>query len=431
MRLRSLGVFGLTLLLVPTLALADPDRQISVDDVLRLHYAGVSEEIIISEIIVTGSVFELSVDEILRLKRAGLSDRLIQYMIDTERIDPGEDYLVESELDEGAYDYSDEEWEGEAWVNVIEESPEPVTTYNVSLSYSYPSWWYDCYWYDYWYYDWAYYPYRSSWSISIGAWYPGWYTCATWVAPCAGWRYSCGVYPTHYGYYSGYYNYHHSGSGYRYPSQTKYKSNRGGTTYYNAPTKLRVPDSRQTVDRPRELALGSDHSSSRLYPSKIKTGGGGRPIDTPIKTVGSGRPGPKTPSVGIADDGRKPPRRKVTAVRTPATGGRPVKVSDRTTKGVSRPPTGSQVRPPRRITNKSSGKAPNSIRKPPTRQPTRSVTKSPPKRSTPKRGVTTSPPKTSRPKGVRPAPKRSAPSRSKASTPRRSAGTKTRGSRGR
>ena len=113
---------GLALFCLTGSALADPSRELSVDDVLRLHWAGVSEEVIISEIIVTDTVFELGVEELLRLQDAEVSDRLIQFMVDTGL--PVGDAPPAIQYEE---DYSADESGGETWANVIEEDPEHLS----------------------------------------------------------------------------------------------------------------------------------------------------------------------------------------------------------------------------------------------------------------------------------------------------------------
>jgi hypothetical protein len=205
---------GLVLLLAPGISAGDPLEPLQVPDVVRLHLAGVSEDIIISEIIVTETVFYLTPDEIIRLKEAGLSDRLLQFMIDTAR--PAEMDEEESllEPESGVYESTDEysEWydsDGE-WVSVIEDEEEVTTNVHVSLDYHYGGWWYDYYWDDYWYFDWHYHPYRFSYVTYWGGWYPAWYNYywdGYWwfaVRPYAGYRW---WYYDAYGYRGWYHDY--------------------------------------------------------------------------------------------------------------------------------------------------------------------------------------------------------------------------------
>jgi len=59
------------------------DKPMTTEEVHHLLTAGVSEEVILSQIKTTDSVFELSVEEIIKLKKAGASDELIMCMIET------------------------------------------------------------------------------------------------------------------------------------------------------------------------------------------------------------------------------------------------------------------------------------------------------------------------------------------------------------
>jgi hypothetical protein len=53
----------------------------TIDDVLKLSHAGVSDDVIMSKIAKSGQTFDLSTDEILKLKSSGVSDRVIQAML--------------------------------------------------------------------------------------------------------------------------------------------------------------------------------------------------------------------------------------------------------------------------------------------------------------------------------------------------------------
>lgn len=58
------------------------------DEILELVEAGVSDEVIISQIKATGAYFELTSEDILFLKDQGVSDAVIKAMIDTARKRP-------------------------------------------------------------------------------------------------------------------------------------------------------------------------------------------------------------------------------------------------------------------------------------------------------------------------------------------------------
>lgn len=55
----------------------------TVDEVIALHQAGLSEATILTQIEVTGTIYALDKDELIKLKQAGLSAGLIQAMIRT------------------------------------------------------------------------------------------------------------------------------------------------------------------------------------------------------------------------------------------------------------------------------------------------------------------------------------------------------------
>jgi hypothetical protein len=58
-------------------------ERLSVADILKLHAAGVGDDVIVAKIHASGEVFSLDVDEIVRLKRAGLSDRVLAELVRT------------------------------------------------------------------------------------------------------------------------------------------------------------------------------------------------------------------------------------------------------------------------------------------------------------------------------------------------------------
>ncbi len=164
---------------------AAPAEPLDLDDVIRLQAAGVADDIIMSEAIVTGSVFHLTADDLIRLKEAGLSDRLIQFLVETAGSeesepleDPEESNLEESSDGDAKYAGKDGEYEDEATTRVY-----------VSLNSRYSSWWYDHYWWDFWYYDCWYSPYRVS--YCWGSWYPVWWSYSgCWASPYSAYRWS-------------------------------------------------------------------------------------------------------------------------------------------------------------------------------------------------------------------------------------------------
>ncbi len=66
-----------------TLRRIDNQQQLTVNDVKSMSKAGISDDVIISQIRQTGSSFRLSSSQIIELKNAGVSQRVIDYMINT------------------------------------------------------------------------------------------------------------------------------------------------------------------------------------------------------------------------------------------------------------------------------------------------------------------------------------------------------------
>jgi outer membrane lipoprotein SlyB len=61
----------------------DNKQQLSIDDIKAMSKAQISDDVIISQIKATGSVFRLATDQIVSLKDVGVSQRVIDYMIST------------------------------------------------------------------------------------------------------------------------------------------------------------------------------------------------------------------------------------------------------------------------------------------------------------------------------------------------------------
>lgn len=328
LRAAALGlVAGLGVLVVGAAA-ADP-RPLTVDDILRLHAAGVDEDIIISEIVVTDTVFLLDVADILRLSEAGLSDRLLQFMVDTGR----EDVVTDTGTDAGTEADAPAD-DGEPEVAYVEETvSRPVY---VSLRWSYPVWWYDYYWHDYWYYDCGYDPWLVSWTVPCGVWYPTWYwSSRCWAPPGWGYRYhwwsSCG-YPG-YAWHDGYTSYWDRwGSGAHALSQRKSKS--GGSSAgklvvagagLRTREGARLPDDRSVRVASRKGRLVADsHDLDVRRPTRT---GAKAPADR-----GDAIRRPVKSNVRVDPD-RVDVRRPARPVRNPAPADRPVKHVIRRTQG--------------------------------------------------------------------------------------------------
>ena len=66
-----------------TLRKIDRGEPLSIQDVKAMSKAGIDDNLIISQIEATRSVFLLSSEEIIDLKESGVSQRVIDYMIRT------------------------------------------------------------------------------------------------------------------------------------------------------------------------------------------------------------------------------------------------------------------------------------------------------------------------------------------------------------
>jgi len=66
-----------------TLVRVEQNQPLTVDDVKAMARAGVSDDVIISQIIVSHTVFRLSAAGIIDLHNSGVSDRVVNYMLNT------------------------------------------------------------------------------------------------------------------------------------------------------------------------------------------------------------------------------------------------------------------------------------------------------------------------------------------------------------
>ncbi len=66
-----------------TLKKIDNGEQLSTDDIKKMTRAGISDDVIISQIAATQSVFYLSSADIVDLKKSGVSQRVINNMVQT------------------------------------------------------------------------------------------------------------------------------------------------------------------------------------------------------------------------------------------------------------------------------------------------------------------------------------------------------------
>lgn len=66
-----------------TLKRIDNGEPLSIDDVKEMTKAGIHDDVIISQIESTQSVYHLTPEEIIDLKQAGVSERVIDFMVQT------------------------------------------------------------------------------------------------------------------------------------------------------------------------------------------------------------------------------------------------------------------------------------------------------------------------------------------------------------
>lgn len=312
---------------------ASRDHTLAVEDVLRLHQAGLSDDIIASEILVTGTVFRLSPEELIRLKEAGVSDALIHFMVETA-LDPADDGTAADTAEDADTDY---EADGETYASASTEwrneiALDTAPTYFVTLNYDYPDWYYASYWNDYWYWDYHFAPYAYTYNWYWGAWYPGWYSYRYCYLPSY-WGYRSYCYAG-WGYHWDYRHcdtYYASGAVWApsssHPhelSRVKYKTNgsSGKTLYADLGLKVRDPQrSVRAATRENHELLG-DRRKSRIEVAKtdrIDADRVRRPVKSTKLTLHGERPA--TGGTPVLVDRRTPSvldKPRVTTTRRPA-----------------------------------------------------------------------------------------------------------------
>lgn len=329
--------------LCPGTALAET-RPLTVDDILRLHAAGVDEDIIISEIVVTDTVFDLDVDDLLRLQEAGISDRLLQFMVDTGRDVSADTAAAGDDVESAPADTA-------ATPETAYVEEQVVRPVYVSLRWNYPWWWYDYYWDDYWYYDCSYDPWLVAWTYPCGVWYPAWYwNTRCWAPAGFGYRYS---WWTGRGYgWQHVDGYHHSGYAYANDgrhhelSRRKYKAGGGSTgkIALGGGAGLKGPDgTRLAMAKPVRLLGRTD----RVALDTHRNGDIRRIGRVPTKTPADRGDTIRRPAISKPEPGDAV-RRPARPVRTPAPADHPVKhVVRRTgTKAAPAAPTDRGTRAP-------------------------------------------------------------------------------------
>jgi hypothetical protein len=59
-----------------------PAAPLSIEEIVQLHNAGFSDDVIVTRIRKNAKAFDLSTDELLELKKAGLSDTIVRFLLD-------------------------------------------------------------------------------------------------------------------------------------------------------------------------------------------------------------------------------------------------------------------------------------------------------------------------------------------------------------
>jgi len=78
-----MGSLGLALAGCQTLGKDRKAQTLGLDEIVRLHQNGVSDEDIIEKIQATGSNYRLNSDQVVRLREQGLSPELVDYLMQT------------------------------------------------------------------------------------------------------------------------------------------------------------------------------------------------------------------------------------------------------------------------------------------------------------------------------------------------------------
>lgn len=108
----------------PAVAVAPPGQPLSIADIKAMAKAGVSDDIIINQIINTHSAYNLDANDIIDLKSSGVSDKVITYMMNTSANvvatqappPPQTDVVVASPGPGYVWVNGDWTWNGVTWV---------------------------------------------------------------------------------------------------------------------------------------------------------------------------------------------------------------------------------------------------------------------------------------------------------------------------
>jgi len=226
------------------LALAGSAQAITVAEVVGLTRAEANDAVIMAKIDADGTVFRLTVDDILELKEAGVSNAVITYMINTGKLDFEPEVVEEvpESVEEPQEEYVDAGGGGDVvYVEDLDNQYRTSYGFSVGLGYYYPHWsgfnwsyYYDPFYWTSWPFYFAYwqpYPYYS-W------YYDPWYYCNS---------YNYGYYNSWYG---GHYYSHHHQNYYGHDGSYYAGGHKGGRNVGNRGK----PDARRVIKDPGTTA---------------------------------------------------------------------------------------------------------------------------------------------------------------------------------
>lgn len=145
----------------------DEAEPLTLEDLVKLSQAGISDEIIIGQIISSESQFELTADDLIYLKENGVSDGLLDFLVNTPSLEEwekledewaeGESETIEGEImtqygddDDG---YSDDETDGEYSedYDYVDDAEVRTVYKHIYIDVDYwrglhPYWYWDVYW---------------------------------------------------------------------------------------------------------------------------------------------------------------------------------------------------------------------------------------------------------------------------------------------
>lgn len=105
------------------------ERAVSADDVIKMSSAGIGADVIIRQIEVTRSRFELTPNDIIRLKESGVDEKVLTVMIETKGYPPSYDNGY-------GYDYYDSRFDYyHSWYPVAMHYPYPYRYYRPYITY--------------------------------------------------------------------------------------------------------------------------------------------------------------------------------------------------------------------------------------------------------------------------------------------------------